>query len=141
MFTMVLVDYKTVFKEWINRVFLDFRGDTRLSVSDFARHIGISQQVMNGWLNYGSIPSAKYLSRLANIYPEVYEILGLPTPEVTINNIEYLPEAKQVQLTSALNEISRAVKEKGISRDSAEADKLSIEILAKYGITFTGKQS
>ncbi len=126
MFTMILVDKKPNFKAWINKLFFDWRGESRKSVSDFARELKVSQQVMNGWLNYGSIPSNKNLFTLADKFPEVYDVLGLPRPDLSPVNSRLLLEASR--------DLSLSIKEAGIDINSAAFEKLAIEIFSRHGI-------
>ena len=74
------------FQEWITGKYIKWRGDAighERSISDFAKYIGASQQVVSGWMN-GSTPNRQQtIAKLATKYPDVYEALGLPTPEVT----------------------------------------------------------
>jgi hypothetical protein len=126
MFTMMLVDQKQTFKEWINKIFVEWRGDSRKSVTDFARDLNVSQQVMNGWLNYGSIPSSKNLFAIAEKFPEIYDVLDLPRPELSPVNARLLLEASK--------DLSRSAKDAGIDINDPAFEKLFIEIFSKHGI-------
>ena len=72
------------FQDWITAKYIKWRGDAighERSISDFAKLIGVSQQVVSGWMN-GSIPNRQQtIAKVAAKYPDVYEVLGLPPPE------------------------------------------------------------
>lgn len=126
MHTIRPMGQRSDFKVWINQAFFTWRGSSRKSVSDFARELKISQQVMNGWLNYGSIPSNKNLIALAERFPEVYDVLGLPRPVLSSENTRLL--------FSAAKELSRSVKALGIDINSPEYESLFIEVFSRFGI-------
>ncbi len=70
------------FSEWINRKFVEWRGPSRKTVTDFAEYIGVPQQTMTHWMTPKSaIPHAKNLKKLVARYGnEVYEVMGLQSP-------------------------------------------------------------
>lgn len=69
------------YKEWITQKYVEWRGNAvgrERSITDFAEYIGVSQQLMNDWLNKGKKPrSQETIGKLAAIYgDEVYGVLG-----------------------------------------------------------------
>jgi len=121
-----------IFIKWFNAKFLEWRGDSRRGVSDFARYLGIKQQTVSLWLNGGikSLPTPENLAQLAKTYPEVYEVVGL-------NSLDFLPGDLRDSWQLAVSEIRRTYRENGIIEGSPAADKIALEIFAKFGFILT----
>ena len=112
--------------EFANRAFIEWRGDTRKTLTDFAEWIGISQPVMSQQMKKGgSIPrDQKTITAWVNRYGNViYEILGLPMPE------DSLPEP----LRSISREVRETIAEYKIEGDSPQAVAILDEIMKKHG--------
>lgn len=79
--------------EFANQAYMDWRGNTRNTITDFAeRWVGISQSLMSSQLKLnGVVPrDQKTITAWVNRYGvKIYEILGLPVP---LDSIELLPE-------------------------------------------------
>jgi len=37
--------------EWINKTYIEWRGNTRVSVTDFAMYLEVSQSTVSAWIN------------------------------------------------------------------------------------------
>ncbi len=111
-----------------NNAFIEWRGSTRATVTDFAAWVGISQSLMSRQLNGGAIPrDQKTIFAWAHRYGnKIYEILGLPIPS---DSYESLPPKMQ----SAVREIRETLTKYNLSGDSEEAEKVTIDILIKHG--------
>jgi hypothetical protein len=76
------------FYNWMTRKYLEWRGDAigrEKSITQFAKYIGVSQQLMTEWLREGgNIPrDKKKINKLVEKYgDEVFVVLGLVTPEI-----------------------------------------------------------
>lgn len=69
------------FSDWINDKYIEWRGKTRKTVSDFAKHVGVSQPLMSAWMSGTKRPSTRTLPKLAAKYPDIYGVLGLSLPD------------------------------------------------------------
>jgi hypothetical protein len=129
-------------KKWINTRFIEWRGTTRKSVSEFARELNVSQPVISGWLNYGSIPSTKNLRYVAEKYPEVYTVLDLPDPEMdprtSLLNAGFPPMVVD-EILALRDEYSEELDRKGITTDSPEAEQIIRAAFERHGFKYTIK--
>lgn len=117
------------FKEWINQEYFKWRGDSRKNISDFAEYIGVNQPVMSDWLNgiTKKPKSVENVIRLADkLGYEVFEILGIPRPELSLSNSR--------ALLDAASDLSRTIKESGTEYSTEALEKLAIEIYSRHGI-------
>ena len=74
------------FHSWINEKFLEWRGSTRRSVSEFSAYLGVSQPTVSAWLNRtrGQPTSNRIIAALADkLGPEIYSVLGMPEDNAT----------------------------------------------------------
>jgi DNA-binding XRE family transcriptional regulator len=123
----------TKLNDYMNKKFIEFRGDTRKTISDYAQLVGVSQQKMSQLMNDNIVPSTKTNIILANYFgPELYEVLGLPVP-LYIQEIRAIPQAIRERLLAAASEISNAIHGSAIDPESPEALDIAITVMAKYG--------
>ena len=114
-----------------NEKFIEFRGPTRKTITDFAAWVGISQPLMSQQLKKGgSIPrDQKTITAWVSRYgSKVYEVLGLPEPD---NGSDRLPEP----LRSISREVRETLAEYTASGNADPPDTGAIldEIMKKYG--------
>ena len=73
------------FREFMNQKYIKWRADkigAAGSISSWGREMGFNAQVLNGWMNRGSIPRADSIAKLADcLGQEVYEVLGLKSSD------------------------------------------------------------
>jgi transcriptional regulator with XRE-family HTH domain len=69
------------FGEWIWEKFYEWRGKSTKGVSEFAKHLGVKQPTVSAWMKGEYGPRGENLKRIAEKYPDVYAVLGLPMPE------------------------------------------------------------
>lgn len=114
--------------EFANNAFVEFRGNTRATISDFADYIGISQSLMSYHLSRDpKIPrDPKAIAAWASKYPQVYEILDLPVPGDSM--LLYPEPFRSIALS-----IKETLAAKHIDPESPEAGKLVDEIMKKHG--------
>ena len=129
------------FSDWITRKYIEWRGDaignTR-TITEFAEWIGVSQQLMSGWMKRGGrVPRHQQtISKLAGRFgEEVYDVLGLERPDVPIP-LDQLPASVRERLEAAIREINAVFVERDIEADSPEAIRVTIEIMDRYGFSF-----
>lgn len=77
--------YQMEFNEWINAQFMKWQGKKRRTISEFAIYLGVKQPALSMWMKEekGSKPDYKNAAKIATrLGPEVFEILGLPPPDL-----------------------------------------------------------
>lgn len=121
------------FSDWLNKKFVEYRGDTRRTISDFAAHIGVRQPVMSNWMKKGgNTPKNKNLLRIAEkLGPEVYDVLDLPRP--AFDPFDPMPPAMREALEDAVHELKEAMSKYNLDPVSPAAEALSIEIMERHG--------
>jgi len=135
----IMIDMDFDPKKWqrfIRAKFVEWRGESRASLSDFATQCQVSPQVMSNWY-LGKLkrrPSPDTYIPLINQYGmEVYDSLDLPVPET--NPLDQLPSELRSRLTTAMLEIAHEINVRSLDIDSPEAEEISRSILKKYGFT------
>ena len=125
------------FFEWMTQKYIEWRGSAighERTVTDYAAYIGVSQQVMSAWMKKdGNVPRGmKTISKLSAKYPEVYEILDIPRPELD-EPWDQLPPELRGRLRTAVREINATYRAREVNPDDEEALSIAEEILGKYG--------
>jgi hypothetical protein len=73
------------FSEWITHKYIEWRGDAvgrERSVTGYAEYLGVTQQLLSGWMNGEFKPAQKNAEKIANkVGGEVYEVLEIPQAE------------------------------------------------------------
>lgn len=129
------------FTKWINAKYDEFRkGDIRLKVVDFAKHLnGMRSQTVSYWL-LGKLterPSEEQCNNLISIYGyEAYEPLGMEPP-LEAEVISLLPPDEAKSLLDALSEIRASGLNKGKENASPEDRKKIMDIFSKHGVKFS----
>lgn len=132
-YNTIMVFSPDKFQEFIQDKFAEWRGKGRDTLKDFANFLGVSQQLMSNWYNgkFKRPPETESVRLLVEKYGgEVYEVLGLPTPD---DPIDSLPEP----LRSIASEFKGTLEEKNLTADSPEAKSLLDEIMKKHGYRLT----
>jgi hypothetical protein len=123
--------------EWINRKYIEFRGDSRKTISDYADYLGVSQPLLSQWMSpKPKKPTSQVsISKLVARYGvEVYEVLDLPVPPDEIP-LDQLPEDLQADLRGFLYEVPSALDAAGVDAESETGKNILKELMAKYGFT------
>jgi hypothetical protein len=126
-------DIRDRWYEFSNRAFIEWRGETRKTITDFAEWLGISQPLLSQQMRKGgAVPRVqRVINAWASKYGlQVYEVLGLSVPD---DSMLLLPEP----MRSIAREIRATLAEKHIVEESPEAGKVVDEILKKYGYSLT----
>jgi transcriptional regulator with XRE-family HTH domain len=128
------------FGEWLFEKILEYEKSKkrRVTQTEFARYLGVSQATLSNWMNESSKPSAQAALKLAALFDEyeVLSILGYPLPE-GVSDFS-LPPALRESFDKALDEIEREYKVRGITDlSSEEALAIAKEILEVHGWTVT----
>ena len=94
------------FKEWINKKFIDWRGaktGQEGSLAEFARMVGVSHQVMTGWIYRGVVPkSHRTIHKLILAFDgEVYDILDIDPLDYVPSDDQLRPIAEMIRLFPA----------------------------------------
>lgn len=114
-----------------NDTFVEWRGPTRKTLSDFARFLGLPRSVVSQSMNKnGKLPrDIKTITAWVNRFGEqVYDVLGMPRPDSQAAFDSLPPE-----LQSAALEIRETLAKYNVSSDSAKAESLRAEIMKKHG--------
>jgi len=63
---------------WVNKKYVQWRGDGRATVSEFAAFLGVSQATVSAWINgtRGVPTSQKIIAAVGKRFPEVYDIVS-----------------------------------------------------------------
>lgn len=133
----LLTDRKERWYVFINYAFFLYRGESRKTVAELAREIGVSQGLLTQWMQRnGRVPrSQESIIKLVDYFGDViYEVLGLPIPA---DPIDSLPEPTR----SIAREVRETLAEYKVSGDSPKSLELQEEILKKYGFEIISKES
>lgn len=131
-------------KDWLNQKFSEWEKTQggRQSYYAFARYLEVSQSGLSQWMMGSAVPGGDDLLSLAKkLGPEVYDILGLPRPNVEVQRMTVsfanLPADIRQNLSNAVAEADNSLRQERLRPDSTEARKLVIDILAKWGFRYT----
>jgi hypothetical protein len=132
-------------KDWLTQKFTEWEKTQggRQSYYAFARYLEVGQSGLAQWMMGSATPSGDDLLSIANkLGPEIYDVMGLPRPSaeaqrVTVSFASLPPDLRQ-RLTSALAELEQSLRNARLRPDTADARKVAIDILAKYGFRYTG---
>jgi hypothetical protein len=133
------------FFEWFTDKFVMWRGrryGQSASLAEFAKQFGASHQLVSEWMKKdGKVPThAKYITALVKVYgAEVYDVLGLPHPEVR-SSLDILPGEIRQAIEAAAVEIGAELAAQNVSAGTPEADEITTRILEKYGVKYIGKK-
>ena len=133
-------------KDWLNQKFEEWeKGQARKqSYYAFARYLEVSSSGLAQWMVGNGAPGGDDLLNIAKkLGPEVYDVLGLPRPSaeaqrVTVSFANLPPDIREA-LAGAMAEADGALRREGLRPDAAEARRLVIEILRKWGFRY-GKE-
>jgi hypothetical protein len=123
------------FKDWFLEKFVEWRGKTTNGPTAYARYLGIKQQAVNDWLQGKYIPkSHEHITRLAELYPEVYTVLGMEGPPDPLTG---LPDdfARRVRLAGS--RIRNAIEQGEVSPGTPEYDKFVTDTMREFGFIST----
>lgn len=113
------------FAAWFNRKWAewDTKEERRTTQQELAAYLDISRSAIAQYVSRRQIPEGQNLANIAKRFgPEIYEILGLPVPELDIP-----PEF------SALEDLVRSsVRAAGVPMGSPEAAKIVISIVSEW---------
>jgi transcriptional regulator with XRE-family HTH domain len=130
------------FPEWITRKYLDWRGDvvTGRSITKFAEYLGVSQSLMNNWMQGQRMPGRKSLMKIGRKYPEIIEIFEFAIPN-NYDELDNLPLPLRNRLRSAVHEVNRMMEQRDIDGDDPEAETLTIQIFGKWGFKYVSTET
>jgi transcriptional regulator with XRE-family HTH domain len=132
-------------KDWLSQKFSEWEKvqGGRQSYYAFARYLEVGQSGLAQWMMGTATPSGDDLLTIANkLGPEIYDVMGLPRPSaeaqrVTVSFASLPPDLRQ-RLTGALAEVEQTLRNERLRPDAADARKIVLDILAKYGFRYTG---
>lgn len=115
------------FKDWLWAKFEEWRRGSTKGPTAYARYLGVKQQLVSAWLNGDYQPRMDSIAKLAEKYPDIYEVLSVDAPV----DVSVLPPDDAASLKAALAEIRSTVHGQALSE--AEIRALSDSIMARYG--------
>lgn len=131
-------------KEWFNQKFNEWekRQGGRQSYYAFARYLEVGQSVLSQWMIGSAVPDGEDLAAVAaKLGPEIYDVAGLPRPNADTQRLMVsfanLPPDIRDNLSMAVAEANQALKQENLRADAADARKLVIAILEKWGFRYT----
>lgn len=124
------------FSEWLWKRFYEWRGNSLKNVSDFADYLGIRQQSVSDWLNGKYLPKgSKHITRMAAVYPDVYEVLGIPQPPEIGG--DYLPLGLRKRIRDAQAEVERRLRDRNLTGSEPEALEIATKVFQDFGFTWS----
>jgi hypothetical protein len=130
---------------WLNQKFLEWERTQgrKQSYYAFARYLEVSQSGLGQWMTGSGVPSGEDLLNIASkLGPEIYDVLGLPRPNAEVQRLTVsfanLPPDIRQRLANAIAESDTTLRVERLRPDSADARRMVIEILAKWGFRYTG---
>lgn len=131
-------------KEWFNQKFSEWEKAQggRQSYYAFARYLEVGQSVLSLWMIGSAVPGGEDLAAVAaKLGPEIYDLVGLPRPNAETQrlmvSLATLPPDIRDNLSQALAEANLALKQENLRPDAADARKLVIAILEKWGFRYS----
>jgi transcriptional regulator with XRE-family HTH domain len=120
-----------IFRDWIVQKYNEWSDYGRKSENQFAMYLGVNPATYNSWKNgtRGEPKRKEIIDKIAERYPEVYEVLGMPGPSSPFDSLS--PTLRSA-LASAVYSADRRISEMGIDTDSPEARKIFREELDKH---------
>jgi DNA-binding XRE family transcriptional regulator len=126
------------FGDWLTKKYTAWRGDAignDRSIIEFGKFIGVDKTSLTLWMRGKRKPTLESAIKIAEIYPEVYDVLGLPRPGKSVS-YESLPSDIRTRFESASDEFNRLSIERHITNpDTPEAHALAREVFSRYGFT------
>ncbi len=115
------------FKTWFWGKFEEWRRGSTKGPTAYARYLGVKQQLVSAWLNGNFQPRMDSIIKLAEKYPDIYEVLNVDAPL----DLSVLPPDDAASLRAALVEVRSTLH--GQTLSETEARKLSDSIMARHG--------
>ena len=120
------------FVNWLQDKYVLWRGSSRASLTAYAEYLDLSPQLLSNWWN-GRLtrrPDPRSYNKLVKVYgTEVYEVLGLTLPGISVSNSE--------DFFAATKELMKTAKSRGLDPESPAFEDLFSEVFAKHGIKVT----
>jgi hypothetical protein len=134
-------------KDWLNQKFTEWEKTQGRSQSyyTFARHLAVSQSGLAQWMTGNGVPGGDDLIAIAaKLGPEIYDMLGLPRPDTDVQRLTVsfasLPVDIRQRLANAIAEVDQTLRQERLRPDSAEARRIVMEILERWGFRYTGSK-
>ena len=130
------------FWEWIEGKFVQWRGPTRATVQEYADYLGVSQSLLSQWMKKkGKVPRGKkQIDALVSKYPDDKQLYEFFKNDLENDPFFSLPSDLRKRAITAFEEVGRAIKERGVPLDSEEAEKISNEIMSRFGFISIDKK-
>lgn len=132
-------------KDWLNQKFSEWEKAQGRSQSyyAFARYLEVSQSGLSQWMIGNGAPGGDDLTNIGKkLGVEIYDVMGLPRPNANPQvqrftaSFANLPAEIRDKLTNAVMEADNTMRQQRMRPDSAEARRLVIDVLAKWGFRY-----
>ena len=81
------------------------------------------------------MPGKVSLRKLEPKYPDIYDVLDIPSPEGESPYGQLPPDMRRA-LELATSEVNRTLEDRGLTGSSPEAEQITIEIFEKFGFKY-----
>lgn len=119
---------------------LEDRLGHEVSVTEFARYLGVSQASTSFWLSEDRKPSGEAALEVCKRLGDysLLDILGYSKPEMPASNYRFLPSDFRDRLESAMHEIYIQLADSDLldSLESDAARSIAISTMARFGFSF-----
>jgi transcriptional regulator with XRE-family HTH domain len=98
------------FAEWLHKKFIQWEQERgrRGTVTEFARYLGLSQQLLSSYMSGAYVPKGEKLGLIAEkLGAEAYDVMGLPRPGEVDDLAKWIIE--QVQSDPRLREMVASI--------------------------------
>jgi hypothetical protein len=128
------------FDEWLSAEFdkwnKQYGGEKKYAA--FAKYLGVPATSLSNWINGGYAPGRENLAMLAEkLGPDIYRILGMDNVPGEPTSYDELPSSIRSRLDAAASEVEATLRKRGITGESPEAERITIEIFERYGFKYT----
>ena len=116
---------------WLQQKFESWRyqKNMRKTVTEFARHVGISEDQMLKYMNGSEKPHGSNLAKMAGMLGfDIYELVGIKTSDM----LDSLPPLFRVRFASAFTDYFEFIQNGEFDKDSPEAQQALKDFLKKY---------
>ncbi len=133
------------YQEWLDQKYAEWERTQagRQTYYNFARYLDVNHTDLTQWISGTARPAGDDLAKLAGkLGDEIYDLLGVANPGAQFPRlaaaINALPAALRQRLTSAILEIEQQVASQKLDPESAEAKRIAVKMLDKWGFHITG---
>ena len=129
---MTIITLGMDFRDWLTAKYVEWRGDRvgrGTSMTAFAKYLGVRQSVFNEWMQGRALPGKVSLRKLGPKYPDIYDVLDIPSPEgESPYGHAFPPDMRRALELATSEQVNRTLEDRGLTGSSPEAEQITIEI-------------